>query len=191
MDWVTPLLKSWYQEPETVDEKEFTPWAESGWPAWNGMSPEKDVCDFVGILVAGLKPNVVIETGVGQGFTTRRIIANLGQATFFAFESDDEFRQGLLTVDLVKPYIEPERSPSPEDFAIADLTILDSDWPDRFQELEDWTKYAKPGSFIFTHDTGNGHHPATGHMQQRRLIEKLGINGIHLPNPRGSFLGWK
>ena len=51
--------------PDLYDEQVFTPWAEPGWTAPNGMSPETEVCDFFASLVRMLKPEVVVETGVG------------------------------------------------------------------------------------------------------------------------------
>jgi tRNA A58 N-methylase Trm61 len=44
------------------------------------MSPEQEFCELVGALVGIVKPAFVIETGVGQGFTTRRVARALRPA---------------------------------------------------------------------------------------------------------------
>jgi hypothetical protein len=188
-----PLLDAWAAEPELVDESEFTPWAPLGWSSWNAMSAERDFCDFVGLLAQMLQPRHVIETGIGQGFTTRRLASRLGDGLHVCFENDPEIRAALADL----PFFADERhqlreasTPSAEDFAQADLTVLDSEPPDRFTELKGWRTAGHAGSVLVVHDCGNGHPEGTYHDQIRRIVEELEIPGVFLRNPRGAFLGF-
>jgi hypothetical protein len=92
----SPLLTSWLEEPGLGEETKHTPWATPGWPAWNAMSPELEFCEFAGVLARMIEPSFVIETGVGQGFTTRRIAVRLGpDQRLLAFEDDITLRGHL------------------------------------------------------------------------------------------------
>jgi hypothetical protein len=187
-----PLLDAWSGEPDLHDESEFTPWARHGWPSWNAYSAERDFCDFVGSIARVLQPKVVIETGVGQGFTTRRIDRGVGSARHLCYESDSELREALASL----PYfadrhvsLSSEETPSDEELGLADLTVLDSDPPYRFDELARWRKFGRAGSVLVVHDCGNGHPPTAIHSQIRELVSDLDIPGTFLGNPRGGFLG--
>ena len=46
-----PEYHAWNEHQPAVDEQQFTPWAEPGWLAHNGQSPEVAVCDFVRVLI--------------------------------------------------------------------------------------------------------------------------------------------
>ncbi len=182
----------WRAEPDTVDEAAFTPWAKPGWSSWNAMSPEQDFCEFVGFLTRLLRPRLVLETGVGQGFTTRRIAATLcpGQR-YIGFESETYYRLLLSSERLFKRpdiCVDAEATPSEEQFASADLVILDSDDELRHVELERWATHARPGAIAVIHDTGNGHPTNTLHRRLRLQIDNLGLAGFDLRNPRGAYV---
>lgn len=158
------------------------------------MSPEVEFCEFAANLVKMIKPELVLETGVGQGYVTRRMAAELGEGqALLCFESDDNLRKDLRNLDFFSGTNHLASAPYPDarDFAIADFTLLDSDFSLRFHELETWWKNAKTGSVVLVHDCGNGHTEETGHAQLAAFIHQLGITGVFLKNPRGSFLGIK
>ena len=187
-----PLLAPWVEEPATQDESAFTPGAAPGWSAWNAMSPEVRFCEFVASVAELTHPAVVIETGVGQGFTTRRLAARLGpDQQLVGFEHDPELRQRL---GLLPFFASPSRglgatpSPAPEDFARADLTILDSKFPTRLHKFDTWLAAARPGAVLVVHDAGNGHAPNTPQYTMCQRIEESGLTGVFLRNPRGGYL---
>ena len=188
-----PLLRPWLEEPEMEDERNFTTWARPGWHAWNAMSPEREFCDFVAALVRLIEPTAVVETGVGQGFVTRRVAECLGEGQqLSAFEQDPDFRKELERLPF---FAAPGRSigaePSSKDFEGADLTVLDSELPSRLSELDRWVKSAPAGALVLIHDAGNGHDVDTPHHLIRGRIEEHGLEGTFLKNPRGAFLGMK
>ncbi len=157
------------------------------------MSPEYEFCELAAALALMVKPSLVIETGVGQGYTTRRVAAMLppGSVTK-VFESDLDWRRRLSSLaffDGVFSVLADVDTPSDEDLASGDLMIADSIFDYRFEEVERWAELAKPGSYIVVHDTGNGHPAWTPHHRLGELIATLEISGITLPNPRGSFVG--
>ncbi len=189
------LLRAWLDEPPLGDETAYTPWATPGWLAWNDMSPELEFCEFVGALMRLLQPAQVIETGVGQGFVTRRIAAWLGpDQQLLAFEDDVEIRCQLKRLPFfaaVNCSLGASPSPTVEDFARADLTVLDSEVPARLEELDRWIAAAPPGAVLIIHGTGDGHGPETVRRLIRRRVEEGGVDGAFLQNPRGGFFGVK
>ena len=185
-----PLLDAWSAEPDLRDEADFTPWATPGWSSWNAMSPERDFCEFVGLTVRLLQPATIVETGVGQGFSTRRISREQGSGVHLCFESDPDLRTALASLPffLKGKRLSPKPTPTNEDFARADLTVLDSDPPYRYEELSRWRESAREGSSLLVHDCGNGHSADTI-RQLRGLVISLDIPGTFLNNPRGGFFG--
>jgi len=188
-----PLLAPWVEEPGTEDENAFTPGAPSGWAAWNAMSPEVKFCEFAASVADFTHPAVVIETGVGQGFTTRRLAAQLDpEQRITAFEDDPKLREQIAMLPFfASPNCNLGETPSPtvDDFALADLTVLDSEFPTRLYEFDMWLEAARPGAIVVVHDAGNGHGPDTPHYIMRQRIEESGLTGVFLLNPRGGFLG--
>lgn len=187
-----PLLDAWAAEPDLVDETEFTPWAPLGWRSWNAMSAELDFCEFVGQVARLVQPAFVIETGIGQGFSTRRIHRGQGAGVHLCFESDQKLRTALVALPFFLesgPRLSSEDTPSDQEFALADLTVLDSDTEYRLDEVRRWRQSAKVGSVIVVHDCGNEHSSETIHSQLRKTIESLDIPGTFLCNPRGGFFG--
>lgn len=188
-----PEVTAWTEYEETVDEQTFTPWAEKGWLAHNGQSPEVAVCDFVRTLVRMMQPQLVIETGVGQGYMTRTIAQALSgsEGKLVAFESDDDWRtmlyqQGFWRDREHTTSLSPHFTPPVELMAVADLTIIDSDFSVRFEEITLWDLWAKPGAVALIHDTAD--RDETVHQSVRELIRALGMTGVFLNNPRGCFM---
>jgi hypothetical protein len=190
-----PLLQAWVKEPPPEPEALHTSWAEPFWLAWNGMSPEVQFCDFVASLALLLQPHKIVETGVGQGFTTRRLARVLqSDQHLLVFEDDPDIRDDLRSLpffDHPDHSLSLTPSPSTDDFADASLTVLDSEIPSRLAEIDRWWDAAPDGAVLVVHDAGNGHEPNAPHHLIRRRIETLGIGGVFLKNPRGSFLGFK
>jgi hypothetical protein len=187
------LLDAWAAEPDLVDETEFTPWGAPGWLSWNPMSAERDFCEFVGKLTRLVQPGRVVETGVGQGYSTRRVAAALGDGLQICYENDAEIRAALAELPFFADahhVLMSDPTPAGADFADADLTVLDSEPPDRYTELADWRTSGRPGSVLVVHDCGNGHPEGTPHAHLRQLVNDLDIPGVFLRNPRGSFLGF-
>ncbi len=168
---------------------------EPGWHSWNDMSAEVELCDFVVALANVLRPGRLIETGIGQGFLTRRLKAALGaDQLLICFESDDTWREALSTLrffDREPAVLSSSESPSAAELSRAELTCLDSDLRHRLPEIERWWEAAAPGATLVVHDAGNGHSADTVHGQVRDTITRLGIPGFFLANPRGAFVGVK
>jgi hypothetical protein len=192
---VATAATAWQREPRPVDESEYTPWAKRGWHAWNGASPEVEFCEFAALLVRLHEPAHVIETGTGQGFLARRVRECLGpDQRLVCYEADGQRREALASLPcfdgrLVR--LSQRQSPIDAEFRKADLAVLDSGAPHRFDEIRGWWRAAPPGSLVLVHDTGNGHAPDSLQAELAALVRELEIPGIFLKNPRGAFLGLK
>jgi hypothetical protein len=190
---IETLADHWSTEPPVGDDTRFLTWAEPGWHSWNLASPEVEFCEFVGSAVTMLRPKFVAETGTGQGFVTRRIASRLyGNGRLVTFEQSDPWRVSLATI----PFFDGKRvslsdrpTPGAEDFAAAELTVLDSEGPLRLAELRLWAEVAQPGAVVIAHDAGNGHPDFSHHAALARLIGELDIAGLFLRNARGAFIG--
>lgn len=191
------FLKSWTAEPATRDEGHWTEGGE-GWQAWNGKSAEREFVDFAGALVALLRPRLVIETGVGQGYATRRLASALPHgASLLGFESDPAFRGALSQLsffDGVRVRLSERKGPTSTDVRSADLLVLDSTTGQRIREIDLWLEVGRSGSFALVHDVSPGHPDGSIH---RRLAAHIAAvlpeeaAGVLLPNPRGGWLACK
>lgn len=175
----------WVEESPLVDEYEFSGW-KTGFSAWNVMSPELEFCNVAAAVVEALPSNaIIIETGMGQGYVTRRIKKALhGRQTFIAYETGDiwiemanEVNHGIKIL-LGNPGVLAAGS--------ADFTVLDSEPVHRVKELEYWINYGKSRSLMLIHDT---YHHVIEDGNFTSQIKRAGLIGCWLPNPRGSFLG--
>jgi hypothetical protein len=187
-------LNAWAREAALAPEE--TKWGDPGWSSWNRYSPEWEVCEAVAALVQLVRSARLIETGVGQGYMTRRIAAAMpDEARLRCFESDDDLRAALEQLPFFAPDtavdIAPVPTPTTADFAESVFTVLDSNFKFRVDELDAWWDAAPRRSFVFVHDVSNRHPEFTNHAKMRRHIQELGIPGTFFPNPRGSFLGQK
>ena len=165
------------------------------WHQWNGHSPEKEFCDFVSSVIL-LK---YATSDLGNRDWTRVYNSTLPKlanphARYVCFETSVElvermrkhwiFRTGRA--ELYTGNLDPDLA------AEADLTILDSaGGPVRIEEIKTWWKVAKSGAMVLIHDASWRHSPATTHYQHAGLIDALGIPGVFMVNPRGSFFGQK
>ena len=194
------LLSPWEQEPPIQPERNFSPWGHPNWFAWNGHAIEVQVADFLSRLAREVATSsadpYIMETGVGQGFVTRRVVDTIPeQARLVCFESDHQWREGIKSFDFwtdhLNACIRNEIFPDVSDFRTADLVILDSNDPWRKIEVMMWDELAPEGSVLFVHDTGTIHPPNDGHFALGFLIKSLGMTGYWLENPRGAFLSEK
>lgn len=184
----------WRSEPPAVGEERWTPGG-AGWSAWNGKSPEVEFVNFVAAVVALVRPARMLETGVGQGYTTRRIIGALPRfSRLDLYESDPEFRVALNAVAALTTdrRVTIAADPTPHSFAGIEIAVLDSQTGLRIAELVSWVETAPPGSMCIVHDVSASHPDGTIH---RRLAtatatagRTAGITGFCLPNPRGSWI---
>lgn len=167
-------------KPVPYDEREFTPFAEAGWTAWDSYSAEAEFCEFVGTIQRFTRPDVVLETGVGAGRIADHL--DLGGCAYLGFESAPEWR--------CPPANQAEATPTAEHFACADMVILDSAAPFRVAEIAGWAAHGRPGSVCIVHDCGNGHpEQYATHHNNRAAVEATGIVGVWLHNPRGGWMG--
>jgi hypothetical protein len=160
-----------------------------GWTAWNGASPEKEFCDFVVAFVALVRPSRVIETGIGQGYVTRRLALE-PSGSYVGYESDDELRGWLRELDMWTEGFElaPEPEPSATNFATCDLAVLDSAPTYRKREIDLWRTHAPPGSYVLVHDARPDHPVRDGVWTELADHVAGGGDGVFLSNPRGSWL---
>lgn len=202
------LFQPWENnEGEVHPERDWTPWAHPGWLSWNGHAVEVQVADFLASLARESSADndewVCLETGVGQGYVTRRIVSAVNPAKIrgiWTFESDPEWagriRQLPFWPDNLHSCIKWEITPTPKQMQQADLVILDSLKPWRQIEMMMWSEVGKEGSLLYVHDTGTqddrSDHASDGHSKNRFLIkEVLELPGLWLDNPRGGFLAQK
>jgi hypothetical protein len=162
-----------------LDEKTFTPHADTGWESWDEWSPERDFCCFAGMLQRLLQPAAIVETGVGTGRLTGHL--DLSACTYAGFEADPVWRQPPAWPD--------QQTPSPLVMADADLVILDSAPEFRLGEIALWAEHGKSGSVVLVHDAGNGHGPASVHAQIGFACTTTNQPGRFLRNPRGGWMG--
>jgi hypothetical protein len=182
-EWDDSLLDPWRgQEPKPYDERQNTPWAQPGWLAWNEHAVEVQVANFVADL-AGFTTMPIIETGVGQGFVSRRLPKRT-----WGFESDGIWRNKVVGHH---PMLADIPTPTWEHMDAAGLVILDSNEPFRIAELGLWWGVAQEGCILYVHDTGNGHPFWDGHFTLGQIVRSLKIPGAWLDNPRGSFVAQK
>ena len=202
LEW-NALFQPWENNEGTVhSERDWTPWAHPGWLAWNGHAAEVQVADFLASLAreqsADTDEWVCLETGVGQGYITRRIVSAVNPAKIrgiWVFESDLEWagriRQLPFWPDNLHSCIKWEITPTPKQMQQADLVILDSKKPWRQIETMMWSEVGKEGSLLYVHDTGTLHPTRDGHFSNGFMIQQLGLEGLWLENPRGGFLAQK
>src|SRR4029077_16542145 len=178
-------IEAWDAESDQVDESSWTPGGE-GWSAWNGASPEREFCEFAAALVALTRPGLVVETGIGQGYLTRRILPAV-PGRYIGYESDDELRAKLRELDVWRGAAElaAEAGPSKGVLEACELAIFDSAAEWRSREIDLWRRHAPRGAYVLLHDA-RADHPRQGVRQW--VADHLGDDGVFLGNPRGSWL---
>ena len=193
-----PLIgTAWEHEPPTQDETTLcASWGPTGWQAWNGMSPEVEICELAASLCRMLNPALVIETGVGQGYVTRRLAAVLGtEQKLLAYEEDEVLAGDLAQLPFFAagPYQRKfihAGSPGQAEFEAAMLCVLDAELVHREAELQLWMQYAPKHSALLLHDCNPFAPAGTTFVEKAAVVSSLGIPGQFLANPRGGFLGF-
>ena len=175
-------------------ESELKPEAQH-WHQWNGHSPELEFCNYAKQLITLLKPMLVLETGTGQGYLTRRTVPVMPDISrYVCFETLPEFVEKMKDhyifqnglAEVICGTLDPTLASQ------ADLTIIDSaGGPGRIKEIETWWNAAKPGALALIHDVSQRHPPVTTHYRHYEYVKTLKIPGVFMTNPRGSFLGQK
>ena len=165
----------WIEEPNPIDGE------------WNIMSPEKDWCDFAAALARLTRTaSLIVETGLGQGYVTRRLLAT-GRA-LITYETEQSWADMITPEWHRDEWVVKVGLADAYDLREADLVILDSELKARLLEWKLWVSAGKSGSWVLMHDTF--------HDFQGRPAAPPGewalnsdITGMLLHNPRGSFLG--
>jgi hypothetical protein len=184
----------WDAEPEPRDEGRCTASAEAGWLSWNCKSPEVWFCEKAAELVREHQPAVVIETGVGQGYVTRRIEKALPEGSrLLCFESDPAWHRLLEGTGFFdnERLLLMARPPEAADFQAGGLCVLDSSFGQRKREIRLWKEHAPRGSVMLVHDVTERHDAAHVCRRLYDFIRGLDLDGEYLPNPRGGFLAVK
>lgn len=184
---------AWKQEPQTVGEENFTPGRGVGYLAWNKWSAEVEFAEFAGDLIKIVKPQIIVETGCGQGYSSRRMIKNMkDNDKLILFDSDDDWRDSLKQIMLPRNVtVSNFPTPSREEYELADLCVLDSNVNFRIVELELFDEYALSGCIILVHDT-DMHRDKNWqpHKQIRKAVKELkNVDGLFFDTPRGCYLG--
>lgn len=179
MDWPATVV----DEPAPVAEQTFTASADPTWHAWNRWSPEVEWCDAVAALCAALAPMLTVETGVGQGFVTRRLmdVAASVSGRLVCYESDRPFAHAAAEAGAP---VAADPSPDVDTLASAGLTVVDSLSPVRRREIGRWDEAGRPGTLV-VHDV-RPWETSGDHRGLWNLIAELGLSGILWGNPRGS-----
>ncbi|MEU0493503.1 class I SAM-dependent methyltransferase [Nocardiopsis sp. NPDC006139] len=176
-------------------ESDFTPPRDDcphphHWHADTAGATETEVVELIGSLVRALQPDLVIETGVLHGTTTRAIgeaLARNGHGRLHALEIDERYAQEAARAVAHLPVTVHQRPsttfvpPAP-----IDLAFLDSSLEARPQELIDFAPYMHDRTIIVVHDTGP-QHPVRASIAP--VADKLGFTLLDLPTPRGLTIG--
>jgi len=157
------------------------------WHAHGAGATEIEVTELVAALVRALQPEIVVETGVLHGQTTRAIgdaLARNGHGTLYALEIMYEYaRIAAAELRHMPVHVLAADStgwipPGPIDFA-----FLDSELDTRAREIEHFWPWLHAGTVLAIHDTGP-HHPVRKTLDQ--FADKLVL--LDLPTPRGVTL---
>lgn len=158
--------------------------------AWNIASPELEFIMWIQDEVAQLTTErgfiTVLETGLGGGYVTRRVIKTLGDTPFkyIAFEDMHEL---VNFVPLTAPICVVQGTPWARHYQMADVVILDSAPKYRMDEIVNVAKYGKEGAHVFIHDAGEQKGLLNDMAKQ---IKKVGLENEDAEwyqNPRGGF----
>ena len=181
-------------QPDPYFDALLRPWEEWGPPAkavgaWHEFSPhalEAEIIRYIDRIARHLVKTrsdlVFIETGVGQGYTTRQLVHHLrpDHDLYWAYESDHEWREALSLKDFwlvnLSACLKIYPMPEPREVAIADLMIIHSQKPWNYSEFHLWEATAKPDSILVFTGT---------------LPPETQVPSLTLGNPKGTHvLSW-
>jgi len=152
---------------------------------WNS---EPEVCDFIGSLVAMIKPNRALEIGVFQGETSVKIIENMPKDSYFAGVDIEDFRThnwaGTQHRGSAFDFIKGSSSDSSTYKGFSDkfdFIFVDSmhHWQHILPEWKIVEKWLAQGGVIVYHDT----HHIEDVARLMEYIENYGYNIIKLQTP--------
>lgn len=168
-------------------ETTWTKWGE-GYTATSGKAQEQEFSNFLVSLIKLNRPRTIIETGIGDGLTTRKLVAasqSIDGCLYTAFEHDEHFRKNAKVCGCVVSNLP---TPTQEQIENADFLIFDSTFEHRKEEIRLWWEHGRPGSTMVVHDVSDRHGEEKIHRQLYDWLTKLGIKGVYLHNPRGGFM---
>lgn len=149
----------------------------SGFVIWDSMAIEAETALFLFSLIRHQKPELVVESGTGQGisstFIAEALVAN-GKGKLVTFEWFDHFREAAeknlegLPVE-VRPGLSADSGLEP------DLVLVDCVTDRRVGEITFWLTHAKR-PLVVVHDA-NRNYPF--HLGE----------GVHLPGHDGVWIG--
>ena len=183
----------WIKEPPTkgIGDLGERP-VHTGERIWDPMSADVGFCNYVVDVLSELQwqhPDGlhVVESGIGQGFITRRIFRGLrdDEDSYLGFDMDPYFLEIIPTEEITFNRAIVVGFAVEEAVAMADLLVLDSDMKVRPLELQTWLLYGKPGSHLVIHDTPQMVTPSG----LTAIIEGSGISGFYTSNYRGGWHG--
>ena len=143
--------------------------AKEGSPAWDACSP---LLRLAGALTLLLKPNVVVETGVARGYSSRTILAVMernGSGRLYSVDlpplevKEDEFVGQAIPLEFRHRWdltIGPSRQvlgSLVRRVAPVDLSLHDADhtYPSQLLEYRTVWPYLRPGGVLLSDDVGN------------------------------------
>lgn len=158
---------------------------EGGWHVWSRDALEAEIVMYADRLLRHLirtrEDLIVIETGVGQGYTTRQLTQQLRPEhdLYWAYESDDGWRSSLQGMDFwlnhLSACIKDSPTPDAREMAVADLVIIDSSKPWSYSELHLWEATGKPDSILMFSGT----------------LPELQVPSLNMGNPKQTHvLSW-
>lgn len=176
------MSNPWTEPTPVYSEGKFTPWGE-GWTAWNGCAAECEFVEFVGSLVKLIRPDVIIETGAGMGFTTRGILPYMHDDAVLHLHETDEGLWGQIPD--FRNVISHLGIPSSTTWRDCDLAIIGSTPEIGNTEISDFARHAGQDAVLLVHDVNR--------RELWRHIELLSpwVTGTYLPHPRKSWIGSK
>jgi len=180
-------MNPWVNEAPLVDEVEFSgKW--TGFNAWNIMSPELEFCNVAKYVTKSLHDTAtIIETGLGQGYVTRRVLSVMKDTQrLITFDHQERWLDMVENVPPSPQFSYELGQPGYLDMVTADFVILDSEPSRRKEELSLWFNHSPPHSMLLVHDT---FHDSIEDSDTTRFIKRHNLQGWWFDNPRGSFLG--
>ncbi len=182
-------MNPWVEEEPLVDEVKFSDKV-TGFNAWNIMSPELEFCNVAKYVTESL-PNeaYIIETGMGQGYVTRRILEAMNDTQeFIAFDHQERWLSLITDVPEYPVFHYELGQPDYSDMIRVDFLVLDSELSRRMGEMNLWLHHSPSWSLLLVHDT---FHHSIEDGAITKFIKRHNLQGWWFDNPRGSFLGVK
>lgn len=160
------------------------------WNAPDGDATEVEVTELVAALVRTLQPELVVETGVHRGHTTRAIgeaLARNGHGHLHALEASRQLAAAAVhSLEDLPVTVHPVSSLDWTPPGPIDMAWLDSALHTRWQEIDRWWPHVHDRTVLAIHDTGP-QHPVRRSLD--RFADKLTI--LDLPTPRGVSLAMR